>query len=81
MTNKVKKQRRWFRSLGPDKVIKIEKTKVKHELVFFTPPISVFPFWVRLKNLFRFKEFTMPEYFNFKGRKCQVSKHRLVIFN
>lgn len=80
MTNKAKKQRRWFHSLGPDKVIKIEKTKVKHELVFFTPTIYLFPYWERIKSLFKFKEFTMPEYFDFKGRKCQVSKSRLSIF-
>jgi hypothetical protein len=80
MTRKAIKKRRWFHSLGPDKVIRIEKTKVKHELVFFTPEIYLFTYWERLKSLFKFREFSLPEYFNFKGRKCQVSKYRLSVF-
>lgn len=81
MTRQQIKIRRTIRAMGRKKFVIIQKTKTKHDLVFFIPPICWFPFWNRIKSLFNFKKFNIPEYFSFKGHKCQVSKYRLQAFN
>ena len=73
--------RRTIRAMGRKKFVIIQKTKTKHELVFFISPLNFFDYWKRIKSLFNFSRYEMPDYFNFKGHQCQVSKHRLTDTN
>jgi hypothetical protein len=81
MTIKEIRKRRAIRAMGRKKFVIIEKTKTKHDLVFFVAPLNFFDYWQRIKSLFKFSRFVIPEYFNFRGHKSQVSKYRLAIFN
>jgi len=83
MVTKEIRKRRAIRAMGRKKFIIIEKTKTKtkHDLVLFIAPLNFFDYWQRIKSLFKFNKFVMPEYFNFRGHKMQVNKHHLTIYN
>jgi hypothetical protein len=77
MTRKDIKKRRFLKSLGRNKVLIIEKNKVKHDLFFFAPHITFYEYWERFKSLFNFNRFEMPRSVDFKGRRCQLSVKRM----
>ena len=73
MTKKEIRKRRWLKSLGHKKVLKIEKVKINRRMVYFVPPINAYNWLERFKSLFNFEKYVQPKKTIYKGREFILS--------
>lgn len=72
MTNKAIKHRRWLHQTKR-KILKIERTKIKHHPFLVIPPLNYFSFFERLKSLLNFNRSELPKTVRYKNRIFNLS--------
>jgi len=60
--------------MGRKKYVIIETIRRKRNYIFCTPPICFYPYWERLKSIFKFKRAEAPEsLIDYRGQRCEIS--------